>query len=99
MPGVTYTREVRVEHGEPLVVHSIVAPPPGGLYALKPVLSNDSVLGRETVSAIQQRLSPQATVAGVNGDLFSFDDGHPTGILLRPPPATRPNLELLAGCG
>jgi hypothetical protein len=83
MPGVTYTREVRWEHGGPLVIHSIVGPRPGGLYALRPVLSNDLVLGRETVSAMQQRLAPQATAAGVNGDLFTWETGHPSGILLQ----------------
>ena len=83
MPGVTYTKEVRWERGGPLVVHSIVGPRPGGLYALRPILSNDLVLGRETVSAMQQRLAPQATAAGVNGDLFTWETGRPSGILLQ----------------
>ena len=83
MPGVTYTREVREENGGRLVIHSIVAPKPGGLYELKPVLSNDLVLGRERLSEMQLRLSGAATVAGVNGDLFTFETGHPTGIFLQ----------------
>jgi len=83
MPGVTYTKEVRWERGGPLVVHSIVGPRPGGLYALRPILSNDLVLGRETVSAMQRRLSTQSTSVGVNGDYFSLADGRPSGIFMR----------------
>jgi hypothetical protein len=47
------------------------------------VLSNESVVLRETVSAMQRRLSTQATTVGVNGDYFSLADGRPSGILLR----------------
>lgn len=83
MPGVTYTREVRTANGGQIVIHSIVAPRPGGLYDLKPVLSNDLVLGRERLTEMQLRLSGTATVAGVNGDLFTFETGHPTGIFLQ----------------
>jgi hypothetical protein len=61
----------------------ITAPKPTGLYALKPVLSNDAILGRERVTSMQKRVSAEATVAGVNGDLFSWTDGHPTGGLIR----------------
>jgi hypothetical protein len=32
---------------------------------------------------MQKRVSAEATVAGVNGDLFSWTDGHPTGGLIR----------------
>ena len=32
---------------------------------------------------MQKRVSAEATVAGVNGDLFSWTDGHPTGALIR----------------
>jgi flagellar hook assembly protein FlgD len=32
---------------------------------------------------MQKRVSAQATVAGVNGDLFSWTDGHPSGGLIR----------------
>ena len=38
---------------------------------------------RETVSAMQKRLSTQATSVGVNGDYFAVADGRPSGILLR----------------
>ncbi len=83
MPGVTYTKEVRWQDGGPLVVHTVVAPKPGGLYGLRPVLSNDRILGRETVSEMQKRLALQGTTAGVNGDLFAWETGRPSGILVR----------------
>ena len=62
---------------------ALVAPRPTGLYALKPILSNNTVLGRERVTSMQKRVSGEATVAGVNGDLFSAGDAHPSGVLMR----------------
>jgi hypothetical protein len=53
------------------------------LYRLRTVLSNETVLGRETVSSMQRRLSPQATMVGVNGDLSRLADGKPSGVFLR----------------
>lgn len=82
-PGVVYKREVRSIGGHRVVVHVLKAPKPGGLYDLKPVLSNGLVTGRETVSSMQRRLSSRATVAGVNGDLFNWGSGRPSGIFLR----------------
>lgn len=83
LPGVLYTRQVEFTSHGPVVVHVITAPKPTGLYALKPILSNDAILGRERVTSMQRRVSAEATVAGVNGDLFSWTDGHPTGALIR----------------
>jgi Phosphodiester glycosidase len=82
-PGMTYTREVRSIGGQRVVVHILKAPKPGGLYDLKPVLSNGLVTGRETVSSMQRRLSGRATLAGINGDLFNWGSGRPSGIFLR----------------
>jgi len=82
-PGVVYKREVRSIGGHRVVVHVLKAPKPGGLYDLKPVLSNGLVTGRETVSSMQRRLSRRATLAGVNGDLFNWGSGRPSGIFLR----------------
>jgi hypothetical protein len=82
MPGVTYdTRVVFTFHG-PAVVNVLTMPRPGGLWSLEPVLSNDAILGTEKVTAIQQRLSAGATVAGVNGDRFAAN-GRPSGLLIR----------------
>jgi hypothetical protein len=83
MPGVVYSRQVEFTAHGPVVIHVISAPKPTGLYALKPVLSNDTIIGRERVTSMQKRVSAEATVAGVNGDLFSWTDGHPTGGLIR----------------
>jgi len=80
---MTYTREVRSIGGQRVVVHVLKAPKPGGLYDLKPVLSNGLVTGRETVSSMQRRLSGRATLAGINGDLFNWGSGRPSGIFLR----------------
>src|SRR2546430_182372 len=46
MPGVTYSRQVQFTAHGPVVIHVLVAPKPGGLYALRPILSNGSLLGR-----------------------------------------------------
>jgi hypothetical protein len=83
LPGVIYSRQLEFTSHGPVVVHVIVAPKPTGLYALKPILSNNAILGREKVTSMQRRFSSEATVASVNGDLFSFTDGHPTGGLIR----------------
>ena len=83
MPGVTYTKEVRWVYGGPLVTHVIKAPRHGGLHKLRPVLSDGTVLGRRTVSSMQRRMSKSATVAGVNGDFFNLDVGHPSGMFMR----------------
>ena len=59
------------------------------------MLSNESIVQRETLSAMEKRLTTQATSVGVNGDYFSPSDGRPSGILLRdgvlatPPNASR----------
>src|SRR6187200_293407 len=78
-----YKREIRSIGGEQVVVHVLTAPKPGGLYGLKPVLSNGTVMGRETVSGMQRRLSRSATLAGINGDMFSWTTGRPSGLFLR----------------
>jgi hypothetical protein len=83
LPGVVYSRQIEFTSHGPVVLHVISAPKPTGLYSLKPILSNNAILGRERVTSMQRRVSAEATVAGVNGDLFSWTDGHPTGGLIR----------------
>ena len=82
-PGTTYERSVQFTPHGPVSIHVVRGPRPVGLYRLKPVLSNESIVLRETVSAMQKRLSTQATQVGVNGDYFAPADGRPTGIFLR----------------
>lgn len=83
MPGVTYSRQVQFTAHGPVVFHVLNAPKPGGLYSVQPELSNGTIVGRERVTDIEKRVSASATVAGVNGDMFNWDDGHPSGVLLR----------------
>jgi hypothetical protein len=83
MPNVSYTRTVQFTAHGPVVLHVITAPRPGGLYQLKPLLSNGSIMGTERVTSMQKDISDSATVAGVNGDLFNFNDGHPSGMLMQ----------------
>jgi exopolysaccharide biosynthesis protein len=84
MPGVVYSRQVEFSAHGPVVVHVLSAPKPaGGLYQLKPVLSNNAIIGRERVTSMERNVSSVATVVGVNGDLFNWSDGHPTGALIR----------------
>lgn len=83
LPAVTYETGFQFTPHGPVALHIVRGPKPVGLYRLRPVLSNESVVQRETVSAMQRRLSTQATTVGVNGDFFSLTDGRPSGILLR----------------
>jgi len=82
MPGVTYEQDVEFTLHGPVVVNVIEGPKPSGLYALQPVLARGLVQGRERLTAIERRLSPGATIAGVNGDLFS-GGGRPNGLFLQ----------------
>src|SRR5215218_9927353 len=83
MPGVTYSKRVQFTPHGPVVLNVITAPKPGGLYSLQPVLSNEAIVGREKVTDMERRVSPTATVAGINGDLFDAVDGHPSGVVIR----------------
>jgi hypothetical protein len=82
LPGVTYETGVQFTPHGPVSLHIVRGPRPVALYRLRPVLSNDSVVLRETLSAMQRRQSTEATSVGVNGDYFSLTDGRPSGILL-----------------
>jgi hypothetical protein len=82
-PGITYDKQVQFTPHGPVAIHVMTAPRPGGLYALRPVLSNGSILGRERVTSMQRRVSSVATVAGVNGDLFTWNEGLPSGMLMQ----------------
>ena len=94
-PGVTYQDTIQFTPHGPVVLPVVRGPRPVGLYRLTPVLSNNAVTGRETVSSMERRLSSQETTVGVNGDFFAFADGRPSGILMRdgvlatPPNASR----------
>jgi hypothetical protein len=97
MPGVTYEQGVQFTSHGAVTFHLITAPRPGsanGLYALAPAIARGTVVGgRARVSQIEKDVSAQATVVGINGDLFNADDSHPSGIyldggVLKHPPAS-----------
>jgi Phosphodiester glycosidase/FlgD Ig-like domain len=82
-PGVTYEPGVQFTSRGPVTINVLRGPRPGGLTTLEPVLSNDTVVARETLTAMQRRLAPTATAAGVNGDYFTLATGKPSGVLMR----------------
>ncbi len=75
MPGVSYQRLVQFTSHGPVVYHVLTAPRPGGLYALRPELAQNALVGRGSVTDIQKGVAAQATVAGVADDV--------RGVLLR----------------
>ena len=83
MPGVTYDRILRWTPAGPVALYVVTAPKPGGLYSLTPLLSNGTIVGRETVSSMERNASAQMTTIGINGDFFSWTGGWPSGLLMR----------------
>jgi hypothetical protein len=83
MPGVSYQRILRWTPAGPMVMYVVTAPKPQGLYRLMPLLSNGTIIGRETVSSMEHDASAQMTTVGVNGDFFSWTGGWPSGLLIR----------------
>jgi hypothetical protein len=83
LPGVTYDRILRWTPAGPLALYVITAPKPGGLYSLTPLLSNGTIVGRETVSSMERNASATMTTIGVNGDFFNWNGGWPSGLLIR----------------
>jgi hypothetical protein len=82
MPGIRYIREKRIVGGAPVVFHVVYGPKPGGLYGLRPVLSNELVSGKETLTSMQRRLLRRNNLVGVNGDFSNGTTGHPSGIFV-----------------
>jgi hypothetical protein len=82
IPGLTYERKLEFTTRGPVVVNVLTVPRPGGLWSVAPVLSDETITGTEPLTAIEQRYSESATVAGVNGDLTTAS-GAPSGILMR----------------
>jgi hypothetical protein len=82
-PGVTFRQTIQPTPHGPVVIDVITGPRPGGATTLKPLLSNDSLTGRETLTSLERRLSADGTYAGVNGDLFNLRTGLPSGGLVQ----------------
>ena len=82
-PGVTYESGIQFTTHGPVAINVLRGPRPGGLTTLEPVLSNDTVVGREKLTTMEVRLRRTATAAGVNGDYFTLATGKPSGVLMR----------------
>jgi Phosphodiester glycosidase len=82
-PGVTYDGAVQFTSHGPVALNVMIGPRPGGTTTLAPALSNETLAGTETLTAMERRLAGLATTAGVNGDYFSFQTGAPSGVLMR----------------
>jgi hypothetical protein len=83
MPGVMYERILSWTSAGPMAIYVVTGPKPGGLYSLTPLLSNGTIVGRETVSSMQRNASAQMTSIGVDGDFSSWTGGWPSGLLIR----------------
>ena len=82
-PGVTYDTAVQFTTNGPVALNVLIGPRPGGTTTLAPALSNETLTGTETLTAMQRRGAGSATTAGVNGDYFNFATGAPSGVLMR----------------
>lgn len=82
-PGVTYERGVQFTPHGPVAISILRGPRPGGTTTLQPLLSNETLVGRETLTSMERRLATVATTAGVNGDYFTLATGRPNGVLVR----------------
>jgi hypothetical protein len=83
IPGLNYSRQLLFTPHGPVVVHVLVAPRPGGLWDLHPVLSDHAISGKQRLTGIERAASPSATVAGINADFFNAADGRPDGIVMQ----------------
>jgi len=94
-PGVTFENDVQFTPHGPVAINVLRGPRPGGLTTLGPVISNGTIVGRETLTGMQRRLASTAAMAGVNGDFFALATGRPSGMvmqegqLLAPPNGSR----------
>ncbi len=82
-PGVTYEGAVQFTPHGPVALNVLTGPRPGGTTTLAPALSNETLTGTETLTAIERRVAGTATTAGVNGDYFTVETGIPSGVLMR----------------
>jgi len=83
LPGVNFDTGVQFTTNGPVAINILTGPRPGGTTTVAPVLSNETLTGTETLTAMQRRMAASATSAGVNGDFFTFSSGLPSGVLVR----------------
>ena len=89
-PGVSFDTGVQFTPNGPVAINILTGPRPGGTTTLSPVLSNETLTGTETLTAMQRRTASSSTSAGVNGDFFTFSSGLPSGVLMREGQMTSP---------
>src|SRR3954449_6169253 len=82
-PGVTFDSGVPFTTNGPVAINILTGPRPGGTTTLAPLLSNETLTGTETLTAMERRVASTATTAGINGDYFTFATGLPSGVLMR----------------
>jgi hypothetical protein len=69
-------------HG-PVAYSVITAPAPTGLTSIGPVIGTGTITGpRETLTQLEESVTANETVAGVNGDFFSGPLAVPSGIVI-----------------
>ena len=84
MPGVSYSRVVDFTSRGPIVLDVVTAPKPtGALYSLAPALSNDLLVGKETLTHLSTQVAGGAATVAIDGDYFNRRTGAPAGILMR----------------
>lgn len=75
-PGIKYTSLLRFTQTGPISTH-IVDITPGSDYMIKPILSNDAIVGLEKLQAMAER---SKAIAAVNGSYFALN-GEIIGLL------------------
>ena len=83
-PGVTFDTGVQFTPNGPVAINILTGPRPGGTTTLAPALSNDTLTGPETLTAIERRT---AAAGDDRRDqrrlLHARDSGVPSGVLMR----------------
>jgi hypothetical protein len=84
----------------------ITGPNPVGLYSLGPAIARGTLTGGlEPVTQIEKDVSAQATVAGIDGDVFNVKGGSLSGIVMQggvlthPPVSSRSSIGVDTGGG
>lgn len=99
MPGTTYEKSVQFTPHGPVAIHVVIGPRPNGLYSLRPILSNESIVGVERLTSMQRRLSSTATFVGTNADFWEWATGRPTGIFMHQTALASPPLGFRSSIG
>ena len=80
---MTFEQTVQLTPNGPVIIDVMIGPRPGGVTTVETLLSDNTLVGRGTVTAMQKSFSAEATYAGVNGDFSNFQTGLPSGGLVQ----------------